>query len=139
MLPNYYWQTPFRAIGSRTHLTEFIILDVESTRKQNGKYLLCEVTLARSSDLGRNDRQYFINSHLGHLLNPGDYVLGYDLSTLNMNDSDLNGVRHSDLPDVIIVKKSYQHKKHRNFKLKALTKEHEDQRRKQDMIKDEYV
>lgn len=137
LLTNYYWQTPFRPIGTRVHLTEFVVLDVEPTRTQNGKYLLCELTVARNCDLGKNDRQFYINSHLGHILNPGDYVLGYDLSTLNMNDSDLNGVNANDLPEVVIVKKIY-HRTGRRFKLKALTKEHE-QRRKNDAEKAEYV
>lgn len=33
----------------------------------------------RSSDLGVSDQTYVVVSHLGHLIHPGDIVLGYDL------------------------------------------------------------
>jgi nonsense-mediated mRNA decay protein 3 len=40
------------------------------------KYALADVQVARTSDFGRNDTVFFARSHLGNILNPGDYVLG---------------------------------------------------------------
>jgi nonsense-mediated mRNA decay protein 3 len=50
-----------------------------------------------------------VRTHLGHLLNPGDLALGYDLYGANLND------------EVILVKKSYEKKpRTRRWKLKRL-------------------
>jgi len=95
------------------------------------------VTVARNSDFGKNDRQYFCRSHLGALLNPGDTVLGYDFSTANLNDADLKGLRGGarSLPDIVLVRKSYPARRKkirtRAWKLKALAKEREDSRYQQ--------
>mmetsp|Transcript_25996 Transcript_25996/g.48446 ORF Transcript_25996/g.48446 Transcript_25996/m.48446 type:complete len:675 (-) Transcript_25996:48-2072(-) len=43
------------------------------------KYALADVQVARESDLGANDEVLSCVTHLGHLIQPGDVVLGYDL------------------------------------------------------------
>lgn len=113
-----------------------MVMDIETSQKRNGKFIYCDLAVARSSDLGRNDKQFFVGSHLGHILNPGDTVLGYDLTSMNLNSADLNGFKEQDLPEVIIVKKifpNYRKKKRDRFwKLKALTKEQEYMRKNND-------
>merc|ERR1712224_607072 len=86
-------------------LAPFVVLDVELCGESENhnygdtnplyegpksgveKYALADVQLARESDLGSNDEVLSCVTHLGHLIQPGDVVLGYDLvavgSTLN--------------------------------------------------------
>ena len=40
------------------------------------QHVLADIWVARMSDLGVNDQQYFCRTHIGHLLNVGDTVLG---------------------------------------------------------------
>jgi nonsense-mediated mRNA decay protein 3 len=79
------------------------------------KYALADVEVARESDFGVNDTTYHCVSHLGHLLQPGDVVLGYDLAstaaTISTSSSagvvDLEDVVNHNfvMPDVVLVKK----------------------------------
>lgn len=79
------------------------------------KYALADVEVARESDFGVNDTTYHCVSHLGHLLQPGDVVLGYDLAstaaTISTDSSagvvDLEDVVNHNfvMPDVVLVKK----------------------------------
>ena len=64
------------------------------------QFALAEVTVALSTDLGVNDKTYDGLTHLGHLLNAGDYVLGYPLNSLVFNDMDLY-VKDTNLPDFV--------------------------------------
>mmetsp|Transcript_65718 Transcript_65718/g.73323 ORF Transcript_65718/g.73323 Transcript_65718/m.73323 type:complete len:643 (+) Transcript_65718:114-2042(+) len=48
-------------------------------------YALADVQVARESDLGVNDDVLSCVSHLGHLIYPGDIVLGYDLVSTAAN------------------------------------------------------
>jgi hypothetical protein len=69
---------------------------------------LAEVVIVRDRDLGKNDTQFTVVTHLGPLLSPGDYVLGYDLTSTNFNideDGKKTLARIPDLPDVILVRK----------------------------------
>ena len=61
--------------------------------------MLADVEVARSVDLGVNDDRFFIRSHLGAILRPGDLVMGYDLANSNLS------VDLEDLPDVVLVRK----------------------------------
>ncbi|KAJ1457410.1 NMD3 family-domain-containing protein [Pelagophyceae sp. CCMP2097] len=70
-----------------------------------GKGFVADVTLARSSDLGVNDDQITVATHMGALLRAGDEVLGYDLRAANLASANsLEGV--SDVPDVVLVRKA---------------------------------
>ena len=126
-------------IQTADRLVRFVVLDVEligdssnghknSTSNDDGtqqiyqgpqsgieKYALADVQVARESDMGSNDKIFCCVTHLGHLLSPGDVVLGYDLvatsSSLSITSSqgvvDLEEVLNSNfvLPDVVLVKK----------------------------------
>ena len=57
-----------------------------------------------ASDLGENDTQFSVLSHLGNVLKPGDSVLGYDLTTANINDDNVEEMQRKggvSLPDII--------------------------------------
>lgn len=135
-----YWQFPFRAICAKPNLIEFMVMDIELLDVENGKFKLCDISVARLSDIGRNDNQYSIRSHLGKWLSPGDTVYGYDLNTANLNDDDLAGMKGDQLPEIVLVKKSYpnrrNNKKARHWKLKALAKEQELARRNAELAKE---
>ncbi|TKY70989.1 60S ribosomal export protein NMD3 [Spatholobus suberectus] len=86
-----------------------------------------------------------VETHLGNLLNPGDYALGYDLYGANSNDMGLDKYRGHGLPNVILIKKSYEEKrqkkrgKPRTWMLKSLEMEVDDKGRvDQDKMVSEY-
>lgn len=129
---NQYWRSAFRPLLSSKQLVEYIILDIETepgVASHSGRYTPAEVQVARKSDFGKNDTTFTARTHLGHLFNVGDFALGYDLYSANTNSSELEMYRNLSLPEVVLVKKSYEEKrarkrgKSRPWKLKALDME----------------
>lgn len=126
-----YWRAPFQPLAGTPELVEFIVMDIESTGQYKGKWLLAEAQVARASDLGVNDNTYFARTHLGHLLRPGDSVLGYMLTGTNFNSAALDAIEESraygsTIPDVVLVKKYWPNRrknKRRNWKLKRMAKD----------------
>ena len=112
-----YYRSPYKPIGSAKMMTEYIVLDIEPAdmgRQRAGKYLLADVQVARLADFGVNDVILHAKTHLGHHLNPGDTAFGYDLASLQIVDPELEKYKHGvQLPDVLLVKKSYQEKRRR--------------------------
>ena len=118
-----FWRQPFKAIMNARQLIEYIVLDVEIIDSRgptgfnhNGRWSLAECTLARVSDFGSNDRTYTARTHLGHLLHPGDHAVGYDVANANLVGTDLDTALAAgklSLPDVILVRKSYEEKRRR--------------------------
>ncbi|XP_073099926.1 uncharacterized protein [Elaeis guineensis] len=111
-----YWRAPFKALLSSRQLVEYIVLDIEVESSEvtvgGSRYSLAYAQVARLSDFGKNDNIFTVRTHLGHLLNPVDYALGYDLYGANSGDLEI------DLPDAVLIKKSYE-EKHRNRSGKA--------------------
>jgi nonsense-mediated mRNA decay protein 3 len=126
-----YWRTPFKNLADVQELVEFVVLDMEVTGQQNGRFHLAEVTVARASDLGVNDKTYFTRTHLGGVLHPGDSVLGYHLTGTNFNNPqfeqlELSNSYSSTIPDVMLVKKFYARKKKpksRSWKLRRMDRD----------------
>lgn len=116
------------------------MIDIEPLGPTHGKFALAEITVAKNSDFGRNDRQFITRTHLGNLLNPGDMVAGYDVSTANLNEQDLEGLRGGakNLPDIVLVHKSYPERRNkprnRHWKLKALAKERENNMNRKSVV-----
>lgn len=125
-----YWRNPFPALADVTQLVEFIVLDVEPTGVVKGKYVSADITVSRESDLGLNDTSYYVRSHLGGILHPGDSCLGYYLSNANFNSELWDTLDSDNIPEVILVKKHYPRKsrksKNRNWKLKRMAREHKE-------------
>lgn len=61
--------------------------------------------VVRASDFGSNDKSYFVKTHLGQVLHPGDTALGYDLTTANLVDPELERCVNKGMtvPDVVLV------------------------------------
>lgn len=122
-----YWRDPFTALASSRALTEYLVMDVDVSRNVTyGKWLLADVQVVKAAEFGRSTQTFFVRTHLGHVLKPGDVVLGYDLHTAIFNNPDLDACT-SELPDVVLVKKSYAHLRRegraRSWKLRDLAKE----------------
>jgi len=137
-----YWRYPFRPLMTSRQLVEFIVLDVKgpnSSKGQagynhNGRWSLAECTVAKLSDFGSNDRVYSVRTHLGHLLHPGDHVLGYDTGNANLVSDELDAILQKGraLPEIFLVRKSYEEKRRRrrakgsqrNWKLRRMAVEY---------------
>ncbi|KAK4454456.1 NMD3 family-domain-containing protein [Podospora aff. communis PSN243] len=126
-----YWRAPFSPLAGAPEMVEFVIMDIEPTGQRKGKWGLSEVTVAKSTDLGVNDRTYFARTHLGNLLYPGDSAMGYLITGSNFNSEAFEAIEESKtfgsrVPDVILVKKHYPNRrknKRRNWKLKRMAKD----------------
>lgn len=66
-------------------------------------------------------------THLGHVLKPGDTVLGYNMADSNVNDPNFDKLDRTTIPDVILVRKHFgdrsARKRQRLWKLKRLAAE----------------
>lgn len=126
-----YWRAPFTALADVKELVEFVVLDIDLTGVENGRFALAECTIARASDLGYNNKTFFARTHLGNVLHPGDSVMGYLLCEANFNNPQYDIIEASNaysslIPDVLLVKKFYARKKKtkaRNWQLKRMNKE----------------
>ncbi|XP_050074442.1 60S ribosomal export protein NMD3 [Anopheles maculipalpis] len=132
-----FWKTPFEAICNPKQMIEFIVMDVEIIRESQRKtfpgqgpvsqrHTLADVWVVKAAELGINDNTIHVKSHLGNLLKPGDSVLGYDLREANVNNTDFEKLNAELLPDVLLIKKSYDktvRKQNRNWKLKHLNED----------------
>ena len=141
--PKEYWHTPFNNLADVKDLQEFIILDVEPLGTQNGHFVLAEATVSPANDM---DTTFFVRTHLGNVLHPGDEVLGYHLTGTNFNNEQFEALEASKqyastIPDVVLVKKFYARKKKsskssRNWRLRRIAKEESEMApRKQDQEK----
>ncbi|GAB1609130.1 60S ribosomal export protein NMD3-like [Argonauta hians] len=124
-----YWREPFYSLCTVKHLTEYMVMEIDPVpfhesphvTPASKKHVLSEAWVARLSDLGVNDQQYFCKTHLGHTLHPGDTVLGFHLANSNVNNAEFEKMKKDRVPDVILVKKMYNRSKRnrlRNWKLK---------------------
>eukprot|EP00050_Salpingoeca_kvevrii_P020433 m.98544 g.98544 ORF g.98544 m.98544 type:complete len:457 (+) comp8864_c0_seq1:49-1419(+) len=113
-----YWRSPFNTICGYRQMTEFVVLDIDPLYGQdNARYLMADVVLARVSDFGVNDTQLFTKTHLGHILQPGDNVWGFDLHRSNVNDEYANKLDPARLPDVKPLRVSLTTFHHMNVSL----------------------
>ena len=136
-----YDRNEFSSVMNSRELIKFVVLSIEPIIKDarpgakrrgqaglgaagaSGKIRLGECVVAREKDLGENDKQYTVITHLGNLLKVGDFVLGYDLSgTAWINDTGVleqlpKGVQ---LPEIILVRKYYETKGEREWYLNKI-------------------
>lgn len=91
------------------------------------KHVLADAWIVKASELGINDNTIHTRTHLGHVLKPGDSVLGYNIEDSNINDASFEKLDRQAVPDVILVKKYYGDKaarrRQRMWKLKHLAEE----------------
>lgn len=137
-----YWRASFKPLLTSRQLVEYIVFDVEPVSSEvnvgGSKYVMADVQVARMSDFGKNDKMFSVRTHIGHLLNPGDNAFGYDLYGANNNDIELEKYKGLVLPEVVLIKKSYEEKRQRKrgkpraWKLKSLNMEVDDTGRGKD-------
>lgn len=125
----YKQEKQFHVLHSARQMTKFVVLDVElwnqeEERKRrdgidesplaqmdgaayNNKFALADVQVVRQD--GSGDDVLTTVTHLGRLLQPGDIVLGYDLSqSMTMQQDDLLQESLNSnvvVPDIVLVKK----------------------------------
>lgn len=110
-----YWKVPFLPLETSPAMVEFIVLDVEpvgendyknKSQQQDSKFVVADVEIARASDFGVNDTTFLIRTHLGALLQAGDSVKGYDLTTSNFGTQYTYSLKE-ELPDIVLVRKVF--------------------------------
>lgn len=131
---NTFWRHPFSGLCGPRQLEEFIVMDIDIIRDQklgagaglkSNKHTLAEVWVQKTSEMD-SGHQYHCRTFLGHLLNIGDLVLGFDFANANINDEFLNKMNPHHVPDVVLIKKSYDRMKRlksRVWKLRELDRE----------------
>lgn len=126
--PDIYWRVPFFSLSDQPQLVEFMVLNIEPTGPQKGKWLVADVEVTRVDNM---ETTYNVRTHLGNFLNPGDSVMGYMLTGTNFNNPQFEAIENSHtygsrIPDVMLVKKHFPRKrKHRNrkWRLKRMDKD----------------
>ncbi|KAB2075606.1 hypothetical protein ES319_A07G233900v1 [Gossypium barbadense] len=128
--PDQYWRYSFKSLLGSRQLVEYDVFNVEVVSPEfnvgGSKYVMADVEVARVTDYGK---LFYVRTHLGHILKPGDHALGYDLYGANNNDNELDKYQNLVIPEVILLKKSYEEKrqkkrgKPRPWKLKSLDME----------------
>ena len=64
------------------------------------QHVLADCYVVRTSELGMTDEYIHCRTHLGHLLNEGDSVLGLDVANSNINNPEMDNLKGV-LPDVV--------------------------------------
>lgn len=130
-----YWRYPFHSICNPKQLVEYVVMDIEPIMNKERKvfpgqgtismkHVLADAWIVKASELGLNDNTIHTRTHLGHILKPGDSVLGFNIGDSNVNDVNFEKLDKESVPDVILVKKYYgDRKRQRNWKLKHLAEE----------------
>ncbi|XP_032682118.1 60S ribosomal export protein NMD3 [Odontomachus brunneus] len=117
-----YWRHNFYSICNPKQLTEYVVMDIEQIKHEDkkifpgqgtisNKHVIADVWLVKASELGINDNPTHARTHLGHVLKPGDSVLGYALKDSNINDTNFDKLNGDIIPDIILVKKFYGYDK----------------------------
>jgi len=124
-----YFKSPFQTLVKPKQLTEYTVINIEpigdgERHRFSGqgaiskRHVLADCWVVKSSELGVNDDTIHCRTHLGHLLQPGDAVLGFDMKNTNVNDENLDKMAADKIPDVVLLKKVYAEKSVRNRKRK---------------------
>ena len=53
------------------------------------------------NELGQENKQIHCRTHLGHILKDGDTAFGFNLKSTNLNDSNFDLMKTSDIPNVV--------------------------------------
>lgn len=119
---------PFRSLFSHQQIIEYTVIDVEqqSEEKKNGKFVLGDVQVCKTSEMGQPDAIVFCKTHLHNILQVGDQVYGYDVKNASLNDDALNSYKNITLPDVILAKKKYDRPLKRIWMLRRYIMELDD-------------
>uniref|UniRef100_A0A8C1YLN9 60S ribosomal export protein NMD3 n=1 Tax=Cyprinus carpio TaxID=7962 RepID=A0A8C1YLN9_CYPCA len=126
---NTFWRHPFSSLCSPRQLEEFIVMDLHIIRDQRlgpsaglksskvRDVRLALVWVQKTSEMD-SSHQYHCRTFLGHLLNIGDLVLGFDFANANINDEFLNKMNPHHVPDVVRQSRNFWFKKKKKKKTK---------------------
>lgn len=125
-----YFKKSFVSAATFKQAKTYYVLDVEPVKDdknkpiQRGKHQLCELELILEEDLdaGLMENAVDCRSHLGHVLQVGDYCAAYHLPSLNLT-MDLKHLRKLKVPDVVVVKKIYKQRRRRKWKLHTMAQD----------------
>ncbi|OAD56654.1 60S ribosomal export protein NMD3 [Eufriesea mexicana] len=130
-----FWRHAFNSICNPKQLIEYIVMDIEQIKFKDRKFFpgqgtisnkhgIADVWVVRSCDLGINDNLIHTRTHLGHLLKPGDTVLGYALNESNINDENFDMLNKDLVPDIILTKKVYTYDRVARRRMRAWKLKH---------------
>ena len=82
-----FFKQPFKSLTSPKTLTEFTVMNIEviedgERHRFSGqgaiskRHVLADVWVCKTSEIGINDATIHTRTHMGHILNVGDSVLG---------------------------------------------------------------
>jgi len=125
----HYFRFPFLSLCRQRDLVEYTVINIEPISRKDRqtftgqgkisqKHVLADCWVTKTSELGLNDDSIHCRTHLGHVLNIGDSVLGLDLKNSNVNNPELEKMATDKIPDVVLVKKHFADKALRNRKRK---------------------
>lgn len=103
---NVYWRSPFQSLFDHRQYIQFLVLTCEVVTGESmphsvsNKHVLAEVWVAPLDEI---DRQIYCRTHLGHFLNPGDIVWGFDFTHSNLNNEHIEKLKPSEIPDVVSI------------------------------------
>lgn len=124
-----FFREPFEAICHQKQLREFMVMNIEPIMDggpqygpHSRKHQLADVWVLPVHSLGTDEEEVHARTHLGNILECGDYALGFDVDHAVVNNGVFDKLKQT--PDIILVKKVYPDKqkrnKGRNFKLRRL-------------------
>ncbi|KAI4503367.1 hypothetical protein M0802_001589 [Mischocyttarus mexicanus] len=113
-----FWRYPFNCICNPKQLIEYIVMNIDIVKDKHKKvfpgqgsistkHVIADIWLVKATELGIDENPIHSRTHLGHVLKPGDSVLGYALGNSNINDDNYEKLDEDTIPDVILVKKFY--------------------------------
>lgn len=63
--------------------------------------VLSDAWVVPLNELGQDDKQLHCRTHLGHILKTGDTAFGFNFKSANLNDSNFDLLKPSNIPDVV--------------------------------------
>lgn len=129
--PDIYWRAPFVSLADAPSLVEFMVLNIELTGVEKGRWAVADVEVTRVNNM---ETSYHVRTHLGRFLQVGDSVMGYMITGTNFNSDQFEAMEAShtygqQIPDVVLVKKYWPRKRknrNRNWRLKRMNKDEGD-------------
>ena len=120
-------QLDILVIPFKGNKTKFLVNDIygdkEMANTLNSTFANIQTKFAHVEVTPEGSSENFCTiTHLGHILKHGDTVTGYDISSVN-SSVELDGLPNQKyLPDVLVIRKHYNHKKKRKriWKLKRM-------------------
>lgn len=125
----FQYESEMTFIPSKGNTTQFVVFDIEEPNYKNldssiinTRFRPARVSLGRESDW----MNFELKTYLGEILNVGDTVIGYDMTTLTLSGFVEESLKIKNMPEIILIKKIYPEKKKnkkRIWRVKKLDKE----------------